>query len=247
MPSEVRLIEIVGVAGAGKSTLAQTLLARHPEWRLADFIHARDPGHWRYFVHSFPGVGRLVAHAFRRPRVSWDEVKLYVYASEWHRYLRARPGQHSAVTLLDQGPLFALACLLWGASAVVSTPWFRSWKRETAARWAQELDVVVELTAPDDVLLARINERERWHAARGTSRREAMEILGAHRRSYSEVLADVQRSGGVRLLRLDTSDRRPEALADELSSVLSPEFSWALDGAASDAQRSRGTARADVA
>src|SRR5919201_2016438 len=117
MQSDVRRIEIVGVAGTGKSTLARAVLARHPDWRIAESIHARAPSHLPYFVHSTPGLVRLFGHAFPRP---------------------------------------------------TSSAWFRSWARATAARWALELDVVVELTAPDHVLFERINERGKRHLAKGS-------------------------------------------------------------------------------
>ena len=241
MDGGVRRIEIVGVAGAGKSTLARTLLARHPVCRLADFIHARVPSHWPYFAHSAPGAARLLAHALRPPRPSWDELKLYVYASEWHRYLAAREDR-SSVTLFDQGPFFALACLLWGGSAVTDSSPFRRWRQGSAARWARELDLVVELTAADEVLLARIDAREKAHVAKGRSPREAARILAAHRHAYAEVLGDVE--GSIRVLRFDTSRRSADTIADDLAGLFSPRLPAALDGTASHPQPAGGVTRA---
>jgi thymidylate kinase len=243
---DARRIEIAGVAGTGKSTLVEALLERHPDWRSADFIHARAPGHFRYFAHSAPGIVGLLAHGVGRPVASWEEVKLFVYASEWQRYLRARPESESGVTLFDQGPLFALARLLWGGGAVTRSSWFRSWKDRTVARWALELDTVVELTAPDYVLFARINEREKEHPAKGRSARETVEILAEHRRAYAEVLDDVERSGSVRLLRFDTSKHSLAEIADELSASLSPKPPAALDAASSDTQRTSGATYGSV-
>jgi shikimate kinase len=235
--TDAHRIEIVGLAGTGKSTLVEALLDRHHDWRVADFIHARTPSHFRYFVHSTPGIVGLVAHGFGRPATGWEEVKMYVYASEWHRYLRAHPEYESGVTLLDQGPLFALARLLWGGGAVTRSSWFRSWKSRAVARWTLELDTIVELTAPDHVLFERINEREKKHPAKGKSARETVDILGEHRRAYADVLEEVERSGHVRLLRFDTSKRSLEEVAGELSDALSPRASTALDAPASDTQR----------
>lgn len=244
MQGNVHRIEIVGLAGAGKSTLAQALLARHPDWRMAETMHARAPSHVPYFVHGAPAVARLLARGLRRPWVSWDEIKFYVYASEWHRYLDGRPEHRSSVTLFDQGPLFALARLLWGGSAVTSTPWFDSWKRETVARWAHELDAVVELSAPDHVLSERINGREKRHAAKEKSARDTAAILASHRRAYAEVLANVERTGSVGLMRFDTSKRPLEQIADEISGLLASNPSMALDGMGSDEQRTSRATRA---
>lgn len=218
----VQKIEIVGVAGTGKSTLTRALVARHPDWVVAGSIHARTFGHLPYFVHGAPGVARLLAHgARRRPFPCWDEVKMFVYASEWHRYLSAGPEHGSGTMLFDQGPLFALARLLWGGSGVTGSTWFRSWTRATAARWGIELDVVVELTAPEDVLFERINERAKPHPAKGRPALETAETLASHRRALGEVLEEVERSKSVRLLRFDTSERRVEQIVDQLSAQLS--------------------------
>ena len=243
MQSDVRRIEIVGVAGTGKSTLARALLARHSDWRVAESIHARAPSHLPYFVHCAPGLICLLGHSFRRPTMNWEEVKLYVYASEWHRYLRARPEHSSGTTLFDQGPLFALARLLWGRSGVTDSAWFRSWARATAARWALELNVVVELTAPDHVLFERINERGKRHPAKGRPAMDTAEMLASHRRAYEQVLRDVERTRSVRLLRFDTSKRPLEQIADELSGALSS-ASTGLDGMGSDEQRTGRATRA---
>ncbi len=207
------------MAGTGKSTLAHALIDRHPDWRLADFIHARQPGHWPYFVHSAPRLARLLASSPRRPAMSWDEVKLCVYASEWHRYLDSEHG--SGVTLIDQGPAFALARLLGGKSAVASSSRFQAWRHETAARWAVELDAVVELTAADDVLLERINAREKDHEAKGKAASAALDVLADHRRAYADVLDELEGTGHLRRVRIDTSERRPEMVAEEVSAMLS--------------------------
>lgn len=237
--SRGRRIEIVGVAGTGKSTLAQALISRYPDWRLADYIHARKPTHWPYFVRSAAGLVRLLGNAaLARPAMSWNDVKLYVYASEWHRYLDSHHG--SGVTLLDQGPIFALASLEWGDGAVTRSPSYRAWMHETAARWASELDAVVELTAADDVLLGRIKERDKGHPAKGRSRGDAVALLAGHRRAYVHVLDELELTGRLRRVRVDTSEITAPGVADEVLERLSAQFAIPLDGTPPDAQRERG-------
>jgi hypothetical protein len=68
-------MEIVGVAGSGKSTLTRALRSDYG-CRIADSLHTRLPAHWQYVAHGLPGLAPLVVASARdRPLLSWDELK----------------------------------------------------------------------------------------------------------------------------------------------------------------------------
>jgi shikimate kinase len=216
-------IEIVGVAGSGKTTLARTLVQRYPGFRVADILHTRVPAHWPYVAHGLPRLLPLLAGSARhRPTLSWDEVKFVLYISEWHRFLRARPEYRSGVTVLDQGPIFALACLLWGRKPITRRASFQAWLDEMVERWSLELDAIVRLEAPKEVLLERIDHREQRHEAKGKPALEGLELILRHRQAYAELDASIARLGGPRLLRFDTSTMSPLEIADELAESFAP-------------------------
>jgi broad-specificity NMP kinase len=226
---EPRRVEIVGVAGTGKSTLARALAGRYPVSTIADFVHTRSPAHWRYVAHGAPGTLALLARTTRRrPVLSWDEVKLVLYVSEWSRYLDARDEHRSGITLLDQGPLFALACLLWGGNPATEQPRFRAWVAKWAERWSRELDLVVWLEASDDALLERINVRGQRHEAKGKSTDAAVELLEGHRAAYRRVLEEIDRHGHPAVHHVDTTARTPDEVADEVGALLE-ESEWLTD------------------
>jgi thymidylate kinase len=227
--TEPRRVEIVGVAGTGKSTLMRALVERYPACHGADTLHTRLPGHWRYVVHSLPVVVPLFAKTVRfRSALSWDEVKYVVYVSEWSRYLDVRPEHHLGITVLDQGPLFGLARLLWERKPATRSPWFRAWVRQMVARWSTRLDLVVWLDAPDDVLVERIDEREQGHEAKGRATDDALELLARHRDAYDRVLDEVSRLGLPPVHRLETSTRPPADLAAELGGIFE-DRKWLTD------------------
>jgi adenylate kinase family enzyme len=213
-------IEIVGVAGSGKSTLARALRSDYG-CRIADSLHTRLPAHWPYVVHGLPGLAPLVvANARERPMLSWDELKFVLYAAEWHRFLRAERTDPPGAIVLDQGPMFALACLLWGHKPVTRGVRFESWQRRMVERWSLELDAIALLDAPDEILLARIDEREQGHDVKGAHVADGLELVERHREAYGRVLELIQHLGRPRLLRYDTATMPPAAVAAELAETL---------------------------
>ena len=219
--SSVRSIEIAGVAGAGKSTLARALCERHAAFRVADSLHTRLPAHWPYVARAVPTLfPLLVGSVRRRPALSWEEAKLVVYASEWDRYLGSRRERAAGVVVLDQGPLFAIACLLWGMKPVTREGAFRGWMDGTLERWSSALEAIVWLEATDDTLRERIDRRDKRHEAKGASSEDALELLTSHRLAYEHVLGAAEGTGVVRVLRYDTGARSAAEIADELAVTL---------------------------
>lgn len=220
MSPESHWIEIAGVAGAGKSTLTRVLADRYTGCRVADSLHTRLPAHWPYVAHSIPGMLPLLARTARhRPLLSWDELKFVMYVTEWNRFLHARPEHRSTVTILDQGPIFALARLLWGGKPITRGRWFQAWLTEVVGRWSVELDTIVVLSGPDDVLLERINYRNRRHEAKGMSKAEALELIESHRVAYARVLEVIDRLGRPRVLRFDSSRMSATEIAEQLATI----------------------------
>ncbi len=221
MSSEPSTIEIVGVAGSGKSTLARVLRSEY-SCEIADSLHTRLPAHWPYVLHGLPGLAPLVVASVRdRPLLSWDELKFVLYAAEWHRYLHdERDGRPSGTVVLDQGPVFALACLEWGRKPVTQSSRYEAWQRRMVERWSLELDAIVLLDASDETLLTRIDDREQKHDVKGVHRAQGLELVERHRRAYGQVLAQIEELGRPRLLRYDTATMPAAAIAAEIAETL---------------------------
>lgn len=220
MSSRAQRIEIAGVAGSGKSTLTRTLTRRYPASRVADSLHTRQPAHWPYVAHSMPRALPLVARSgWNRPALSWDEIKFVIYVSEWHRFLRNRPEYRSGVTVFDQGPIFALARLLWGKKPLTRSAPFQAWLKKMVERWSVELDAIVWLVAPDQSLLERINHREQRHEAKGKSTPEGLELIESHSQAFGQLFDVMAGPGRPRVLRFDTSTMSPDEIAGELAEI----------------------------
>jgi hypothetical protein len=212
------LVEIAGVAGAGKSTLVALLRRRDPRVRRAEFIGARSPRHAFRVLHALPGlVPILLRNAAMPPRLSWADVKLLAYVAEWDRVLGGSPG----VTLLDQGPIYALVRLKARGRGVTRTAAFGRWWDAQLVRWASRISLVVLLDAGDDMLLERIDGRPQVHRAKGAPAAVGSEFLGRYRRLFEETLDRIAGPGGPRVVRFDTTSAPAERVAAEVAPMLS--------------------------
>lgn len=212
-------VEILGVAGAGKSTLAARL-AGAAGVEMADFIHTRRPSHLLQVVRGIPRLLPILAAGLTRPpRMSWPEWKLLVYVTRWRSFLgrRTPPG---TVLLFDQGPLYALVRLEAEGKPFTTRPAFERWGDEMVEGWADELSAVIFLDAPDTVLWDRINERPQDHKTKGEEAKAGLRFLGRYRRSFEDVLRRMEELGGPRIFRFDTSSMTAPQIAEKVEAVL---------------------------
>ncbi|HEX6579564.1 MAG TPA: hypothetical protein VF195_01640 [Actinomycetota bacterium] len=200
-----RNIEILGVAGAGKSTLA-THLAADPGFEIAPFIHARRPADLLLILRTIPRLLPILwAGLTHAPRISWPEYKLLVYVTRWAPVLRRRRPQTDTVLLLDQGPLYAIVRLSAEAKPFTERRSFTSWKREMLDRWSNELSEVIWLDAPDAVLWSRINVRDQDHRQKGGRTEAGHRFIARYRRAFESIIPVVEAWDDVRTTRFDTS------------------------------------------
>jgi deoxyadenosine/deoxycytidine kinase len=214
------LVEVAGVAGAGKSTLTHFLCQGEAECSRADFIHARTPEHLAYVAHSLPQLVPILTGALRlRSHLSWAEFKLLVYVTEWHRFLNRKPEYDHGCTLLDQGPIYALVRLK-AESKGASVPAFERWWNQKIELWADQLSAIIWLDASDEVIWDRINERGQRHRTKGEPLDVGRRFLTMYRQLFEEVLARISILGGPEVLRFDTSEMGAEQIAAQLGPIL---------------------------
>ena len=213
------VVELAGLAGAGKSTLATALAQLNPK------IRARPRVRERSYLASVPA---LVPTFFR---LHWPfrglltkEMKRMLQVRALHRLVQeSAPG---GTLLFDEGPVYMLArILVFGADNIRSAA-FERWWRTAIAEWAATLDVVVWLEAPDDVLAARIHTRAQPHPLRGADAQAVSAFFRSYRDAFTRVVDELCVAGGPQRWTITTDAVSPgtsaRALVDRLRDEVAP-------------------------
>lgn len=220
-PRRPRLVELVGLAGSGKSTLARELAAREPDVRIGVPL-SRAASATAQAVAVAPFVAPYLRECRGTPWFGRGDVRGLGYLQAWHRSL-TRPATADACVVLDHGPLFRLARLDTFGPPVTTTTRYRRWRETTLDEWADLLDVVVWLDAPDEVLLRRIRGREQRHVLRSAGDEASRTFLRDYRASYAGLLERVRERSPGAVLALRTDQAAPPELATEVLRRLRPQ------------------------
>jgi energy-coupling factor transporter ATP-binding protein EcfA2 len=214
-----RVVEVIGPAGAGKSSLVEALAEQTPHVLAADPPHPRSPQNFPFYVRnlaaSLPVLARMGLPTELGGHLPRGSVASVVILNGWSARLARHGLDGHRPLVLDQGPLYRLAELhARGPTGLLSQTW---WWDAMYGRWGRLLDCVVELDAGDDVLIRRIRDREKSHRLQRMTDPEARRFLASWRGSLTYTLTHLaHRSSGITVLRYDTSDCSPESLAQLL-------------------------------
>lgn len=213
----LRMVELVGPAGAGKTTLARALSQSSGKIVVAPDISLRKVKCIPTFVHS---VFLLLPIFLRRCRCgrwfTWDEIKAMAYLKGWPRIFQQQAAESETIILLDHGPVFKLATLHAFGPDRLRTPVAEKWWSDMCKQWASLLDMVIWLDATDPILEKRINARDQRHAVKGKPEPEALRFLARYRASYQQILAKLTANGGPTLYQFDTSQTSIEQIAENV-------------------------------
>jgi hypothetical protein len=228
------VVEIMGPAAAGKTTLIRTLCTDGDEIRSGiDVASIRSAGVFTAKAASFLPVWLL-----RRPRgrwFTWREVKSLAFLDLWYREVeRGRPSGVVA-TLLDHGPLYRLTALREFGPEMARSERFERWWVAAFDRWKSTVDIVVWLDAPDELLLERVERRGHWYLSADRSIEEKHEFLGRYRSALKGMLEGFAEDGPT-ILRFETGRTSAREVADRVLEALAARRPEAPDS--SDVRRS---------
>ena len=221
------LVELVGRAGAGKSTLQRTLLERYRDLEPMPLLRKR-PYTWvlaRHTLRALATLARRRAVDFQRPV---DQIRMMAYLGALPEVFAAGDGRR--VVLVDQGPIYSLT------RPNLVDPRLADWWEAAFATWRERLDLVVWLDAPDEVLLERIQSRPKFHRLQGREREDALAFLANTRAVYESTLTRLgEHEPGPAVLQVDTGRLSADEAAERIRARI--DALVGADGGAADGRR----------
>ena len=213
-----RIVEIVGPAGAGKTTLCQ-MLSCCEDIHVVDFPNVRDLGSVPFFArYGFEILGSVTrTHPADLKQLSRRQVAWLSILNGWPSILQREARKSNDLIVLDQGPVYLLAEMSLGGPCFLQTTNGKELWQKWYRQWSSALDTVVWLDAPDECLIQRIRAREKDHVVKDRPEHVISAFLKEYRRAYECAFSSLSAHRQYfRVLRFDTSRHAPEEIAAEL-------------------------------
>jgi hypothetical protein len=214
----VRVVECVGPAGAGKTSLINTLRQRDPTLRAPIRI-----SHPRYCapaaLQAMCLMPVLIRDLSRASAYAWSDTRYLLELNTLRGAVESACRREARPLLLDEGPVYVLARGIAFRSPSKNIALDAAWTRGIR-RWGRILDVIIWLDAPDDVLADRIRSRRKAHRVKDIADAELRAFLEKYRRAYEWVIDQFAAAERTRLFKFDTSELAIEHLADAATTVI---------------------------
>lgn len=218
------ILELVGPAGAGKTTIRNTLLANYPEAQIQFYPYFRDRKAAPFFIINtikmLPLLTRIALTRAGR-HLTPQEIALMVIMHGWSPVLKREAAQHHGFTILDQGPVYLLAHLDPLGPPRLHTPAANAWINHGYEVWAKTVNTIVYLDTNDSILVERINNRGKWHGVRGKPEEEARAFLIRSRESLNHAICGLhERNNKLRIYRFNTSEKTADEISKEVVTLV---------------------------
>lgn len=205
------IIELLGVAGAGKTTLRRMLMEKSNRIK---FVVPPAKRHYLLPVVKKTAIWlpNYIAH-FRKGRwFGWEELKLIEYVETWIPHLHKQVIAAQSRVLLDPGSVYWLTALRYFGPEFTKGEEFEQWWNKMLLHWADVLEMIVWIDAPEDILYDRVLARNDWHEAKKQTHDEALKIFRLLREGYEETVRAMEIQGGPKIIRFRSDKSPPEEI-----------------------------------
>lgn len=187
------VVELVGPAGAGKTTLARSVTEADASVRSGLSLWGLPR---RRLVRSAMALlPTILGATFNRTPLRTGEMGQMIRLGALRRVVEDEASRHRVI-ILDEGPVFALSWLdVFFSRNGAHVP--ASWRRRVIAEWATLLDVVVFIDASDITLADRIRTREKPHMVKELPDAEIFGFSAGFRRAFERAIGELAQAGHI--------------------------------------------------
>lgn len=213
-----RIAEIVGPAGAGKTTLYNALSFKNESIHPDNFPDVRKISAAPFFIWNglqiYPTLLNLSQPNSRKltqREFAWLSI-LYGWPSVLQKELKS-----DKTIILDQGPVYLLTEISAFGPGFLREQKADFFWQGMFSRWADTLDMIVWLDADDGELLKRIRTRDKEHVVKNESIETTFEFLAGYRKAYEWIISNLSANhSDLKILQFDTTHTSPDEIANQL-------------------------------
>lgn len=222
MDNSASIVEIIGPAGSGKTTLIARLSQRNSS--IQPIYRLRQPKHITYyFVSALLSIPYFLCQSILGERYTRREINKMLRLRASCQILERYALRYNKVIVVDQGPIYTLATLPDDEIESSKDGCSQGWWRDRITEMAETLDLVIWLDAPDEVLLDRIYNRSKEHVLKEVSRQDGEQLLTADRNAFAKTVSRLTAQGGPRYVRFDTSRISLDRIVENTLAMISVE------------------------
>lgn len=206
-------IEIAGIAGAGKSTLANELFSRG----------VVDSGKVFPLKHPIRILKSAMCLWWFFLSCSWVEwMHMVLRNTKFDLRKREMTTQRSPrPVLFVQGPFYDNVVLLRKHSVFPQNRLWHSWNGYQMNFSRDILDVIIWLEVDNSILRNRINSRSRGHVIKGEPEEIQNKFLSNFRQSFNQIMGDDSDNPQFPLIKFRVDNLPPSKLADKILETIS--------------------------
>ena len=217
----LHVVELVGPAGAGKTTLSRELSRRNDTIRIADPPCARKDRIFfaRQSLFMIPTLLSLLKKNGNGRYPTLEEIAWLAILDGWHHLLQREVQSDGKVVVIDQGAIYLMAELITSGPQHLRSQRGKWWDG-IYKQWAFTVDMVVYLDTSNGGLLERIRNRHTWHIMKDRTKPEVFEFLNHYRGAYEQVISRlVANDNNLRVIFFDTGIESTAAISNKLFNI----------------------------